>query len=49
MTHPLSVQIITRDRNLQKEIHQEYVVRTRHPRWELTKILVRALFNLKYR
>lgn len=47
--HPLSVQIITRDRNLQKEIHQEYVVQTRYPRWELAKILLRALFSLRYR
>ena len=47
--HPLSVQIITRDSHLQKEIHLEYDVQTRFPRWELLKILVRALFNLQYR
>jgi len=47
--HPLSVQIITRDSTLQKEIHQNYVLNTRHPRLQLMKILLRALFTLKFR
>jgi hypothetical protein len=47
--HPLSVRIITRDTQLQKEIHQEYDLQTRFPRWGLLKIFVRALLNLRYR
>ncbi len=47
--HPLSVRIITRDRSLQKEIHQQYDVQTSHPRWGLLKIFFRAFLNLKYR
>jgi len=46
--HPLSVQIITRDNSQQKEIHQEFVVQTKHPRWELAKIFFRALVTLRY-
>ena len=47
--HPLTVQIITRDNVLQKEIQQQYVVQTKHPRWEILKILLHALFHLKFR
>jgi hypothetical protein len=47
--HPLTVQIITRDSTLQKEIHQQYVVQTRHPRWELAKIFLRAFITLRFR
>jgi hypothetical protein len=47
--HPISVQIITRDNTRQKEIHQQYVVSTNHPRWELMKIFFRAFFSLKFR
>jgi hypothetical protein len=48
MMHPLSVQIITRDNRLQKEIHQTYEASSRFPRWELVKIFFRAFMNLKY-
>ena len=47
--HPLSVRFITRDRNLQKEIHQQYDVQTKFPRWGLLKIFLRAFLNLRYR
>jgi hypothetical protein len=47
--HPLTVQIITRDNVQQKEIHQEYIVQTRHPRWEMVKIFFHAFFHLKFR
>jgi hypothetical protein len=46
---PLSVQITTRDSELQKEIHQHYHVQTRHPRWELVKIFFHAFFHLRFR
>lgn len=47
--HPLTVQISTRDSVLQKEIRQQYVVQTRHPRWELAKIFWHAFVHLKFR
>lgn len=47
--HPLTVQIITRDRVLQKEIQQQYVVETKHPRLELLKIFWHALFHVRFR
>ncbi|MBM2846586.1 MAG: hypothetical protein HW407_1898 [Bacteroidetes bacterium] len=47
--HPLSVQIITRDSVLQKEIQQQYVVQTKHPRWEIVKIFWHAFFHVKFR
>ena len=47
--HPLTVQIITRDSVLQKEIQQQYVVQTKHPRWEMMKIFLHAIMNLKFR
>lgn len=47
--HPLSVQIITRDSVEQKEIQQQYIVQTKHPRWEIIKIFFHAFFNLKFR
>jgi hypothetical protein len=47
--HPISVQIITRDMRLQKEVHHEYVVQTNHPRWGLMKIFLRAFLTLRFR
>ena len=47
--HPLTVQIITRDSLLQKEVRQQYVVETRFPRFELLKIFWHALFHLRFR
>jgi hypothetical protein len=47
--HPLSVRIITRDTQLQKEIHQQYDLQTRFPRLGLLKIFLRALMSLRYR
>jgi hypothetical protein len=47
--HPLTVQIITRDLTDQREVQQEYVVRSRHPRWEMLKIFVHAFFHIRFR
>jgi hypothetical protein len=47
--YPLTIQIITRDSVLQKEIQQQYVIQTKHPRWELLKIFLHAFFHLKFR
>jgi hypothetical protein len=47
--HPLTVQIITRDNVLQKEIQQQYVVQTNHPRWKMLTIFLHAFFHLKFR
>jgi hypothetical protein len=47
--HPLSVQIITRDSVLQKEVQQQYIVQTMHPRWEMIKIFVHAFFHIRFR
>jgi len=47
--HPISVQIITRDSTLQKEIHREFMVQTKYPRWGLFKIFLQAFFSLKFR
>lgn len=49
MTYPLSIQIITRDTVLQKEIQQQYIVQTRHPRWELLKIFLHAFVHMRFR
>jgi hypothetical protein len=46
--HPLSVQIVTRDSATRREIQHNYMVETRHPRWELRKIFFHALFTLKF-
>jgi len=48
-THPLSVQITTRDSLEQREIQQHYVVTTSRPRWELAKIFWHAFFHLRFR
>ena len=47
--YPLSLQISTRDSVLQKEIQLEYVVQTRHPRWEMLKIFLHAFFHIRFR
>lgn len=47
--HPLSVQITTRDSVEKREVQQNYLLQTRHPRWELFKIFLHAFFNLKFR
>jgi len=47
--YPLSIEISTRDSILQREIRQQYVVQTRHPRWEILKIFVHAFFHLRFR
>ncbi|MBP1678403.1 MAG: hypothetical protein H6Q29_314 [Bacteroidetes bacterium] len=49
MTYPLTVQISTRDSRLDREVRRQYVLNTRHPRWELVKIFVHAFFNLTFR
>jgi hypothetical protein len=48
-THPLFVQITTRDGNADREVQQQFLVHTRFPRWELVKIFVKAFFQLKVR
>ena len=47
--YPLSIQITTRDSVQQREIRQSYILETKHPRWELARILLRAIFTLKFR
>ena len=47
--YPLSIEISTRDSILQREIRRQYVVQTRHPRWEILKIFVHAFFHLRFR
>lgn len=46
---PISVMISTRDSVEGRDVQHQYIVRTRHPRWELVRILVRALFEIKFR
>lgn len=47
--HPLSVQITTRDHAAGREVRQDYLVETRHPRWELLKIFFRAFLHIRFR
>ena len=47
--YPLSVEISTRDSVQQKEVRRQYVVQTRHPRWEIFKIFVHAFIHLRFR
>jgi hypothetical protein len=47
--HPLSIQIITRDNIRQKEVQQQYIVQTKHPRWEMLKIFWHAFWHVKFR
>ena len=47
--YPLSVEISTRDSVQQKEIRRQYVVQTRHPRWEIIKIFLHAFVHLRFR
>lgn len=46
---PLSVVISTRANALDREIQHHYLVHTRFPRWELFRIFVRALFQIRFR
>jgi hypothetical protein len=46
---PLSVVISTRDNVDGRDVQQQYMVRTTHPRWELMKIFIHALFHLRFR
>jgi hypothetical protein len=47
--HPLSVLITTKDPAQQREVQYSYVLQTKHPRWELMKIFLRALFTIRFR
>ena len=47
--YPLSVEISTRDSVQQREIRRQYVVQTRHPRWEIFKIFLHAFVHLRFR
>jgi hypothetical protein len=47
-THPLSVVISTRDSVAGREVQQQYIVQTKHPRWELIRILAHALMHIKF-
>ena len=49
MTYPLTVQISTRDSTLDREVRRQYVLNTRHPRWELLKIFIHAFVHLRFR
>lgn len=49
MTYPLTVQISTRDSVHNREVRRHYILETRHPRWELFKIFVHALFHVRFR
>jgi hypothetical protein len=46
---PLSVQIITYDSVSQKEVQHQYIVQTKHPRWEMIKIFLHAFLHLRFR
>ncbi len=46
--YPLTVQISTRDSIAQREVQQQYVVQTRHPRLELIKIFWHAFVHMKF-
>ena len=46
---PLSVVISTRDNVEGRDVQQQYMVQTTHPRWALMKIFVHALFHLRFR
>lgn len=48
-THPLSVTISTRDSVAGRDVQQQYLVQTKHPRWELLKIFVHAIKHLEFR
>ena len=45
----LAVMISTRDSREGRDVQHHYVVSTASPRWELIKILFRALFEIKFR
>jgi hypothetical protein len=45
---PLSVVISTRSTGDGRDVQQHYLVQTKHPRWELVKIFVHALFHLRF-
>jgi len=47
--HPLSVTISTRDSTAGRDVQQQYIVQTKHPRWELLKIFVHALTHMEFR
>lgn len=47
--YPLAVHIATKDTQEQRDVQFNYVLTTRHPRWTLFKIFVRALLTIKFR
>lgn len=47
--HPLSVTISTRDTTNNKDVQQQYMVHTNHPRWELLRIFFHAFFHARFR
>ncbi len=46
---PVSVQIITRDPGSNREVRRQYVIQSRHPRWQMLKIFVHAFFHVRFR
>jgi len=46
---PISVMISTRDTHEGRDVQHQYIVRTRYPRWELVRILIRAMFEIRFR
>jgi hypothetical protein len=47
--HPLSIIISTHDTVEHRDVQQQYVVQTKHPRWELLKIFIHAFFHVRFR
>jgi hypothetical protein len=46
---PLSVTISTRNSIQGRDVQQQYVLQTRHPRWELLKIFVHAVTHMEFK
>jgi hypothetical protein len=46
---PLSVTISTRNSIAGRDVQQQYIVQTKHPRWELFKIFVHAMTHMEFR
>lgn len=46
--HPVSIQIITRDASGQREVRHQYLVESKHPRWEMLKAFFHAFFHVKF-
>lgn len=45
MKKPLSIILITKDKNTNNEIHIKYETETAHPKIEIIKFLIKSLFK----